>query len=52
MVQWDLMMFAFEAEYADVCPPGFHTEQARWYLCGHCPCGRVGNLLGGKAIIF
>jgi hypothetical protein len=52
MVEWDMLLYAMEAENADVCAPGFHTEQAQWYLRGHFPCGRLGNMLTGKAIIF
>jgi hypothetical protein len=52
MVEWDMLLYGMEAEHAGVCAPGFYTEQARWYLWGHFPCGRLGNMLNGKPIVY
>jgi hypothetical protein len=41
-----------EAEYADVCPPGFFTSIAHWYLNGHFPCGWWGAFPQGKLVIY
>ena len=52
MVQWDILGFCTEAEYADVCPPGFSTRLGAWYLDGHFPCGWWGNFPEGKLIVY
>ena len=51
-VSWDILHFAMEVEYADVCRPGFFARQGAWYMRGHFPCGWQGNFPGGKPIIF
>jgi hypothetical protein len=39
----DILRLCIESEYADVCPPGFFTAHAHWYLNGHFPCGWKGE---------
>lgn len=51
-VQWDILHVCMEAEYADVCPPGFYASQAYWYIKGHFPCGWEGRFPKGKLIIY
>jgi len=51
-MRWDMLHFALETENADVCPVGFFAEQASWYLKGHFPCGRMGNKLTGRPIVY
>ena len=52
IVYWDILTYAMELEYSDVCPMGFSAEQARWYLRGHFPCGRQGWPLTGRPIVY
>jgi hypothetical protein len=42
-VRNDMVTVCMESEYADLCPPGFFTANARWYLNGHFPCGWQGE---------
>jgi hypothetical protein len=51
-VQWDVLHVAAEAEFADVCPPGFYASQAYWYVKGHFPCGWQGAFPEGKVLLF
>ena len=51
-VNSDITCFCMEAEYADVCPPGFFTSNGQWYLNGHFPCGWWGMFPEGKPVIF
>jgi hypothetical protein len=51
-VRWDIINYAMECEYADVCSPGFFTRQAYWYLNGHFPCGWEGPFPQGRLIIY
>lgn len=51
-VRWDILNFAMECEYADVCAPGFFTRQAYWYLDGHFPCGWEGPFPQGRPIVY
>lgn len=51
-VRWDILHLCMEAEYADVCPPGFFASQAFWYKRGRFPCGRDGDFPNGKLIIY
>lgn len=49
---WDVIHLLIEAEYSDVCDPGFYTSNAYWYVKGHFPCGWRGDLKTGKLIIY
>jgi hypothetical protein len=51
-VQWDILGVCIEAEYADVCPPGWSAGQAYWYTKGHFPCGWQGGFPNGMPIIY
>jgi hypothetical protein len=51
-VQWDILHSCIEREYLDVCPAGFYSEWARWYVKGHFPCGWSGELTSGRPIIY
>ena len=51
-VNWDITGFCMEAEYADLCPPGFFTNLGHWYLNGHYPCGWWGVFPQGKLVIY
>lgn len=51
-VQWDILNVCMEAEYADVCPPGFYASQAYWYVNGHFPCGWQGDFPEGTLIVY
>jgi hypothetical protein len=51
-VNWDIGSFCMEAEYADLCPPGFFTNLGHWYLNGHFPCGWSGVFPQGKLVIY
>jgi hypothetical protein len=51
-VNYDITGACMEAEYADVCPPGFFTSIAHWYLNGHFPCGWWGAFPQGKFVIY
>jgi hypothetical protein len=39
----DISSVGVESEYADICPPGFFTANAQWYIKGHFPCGWKGE---------
>ena len=47
-VNHDITLLCMEAEYADVCPPGFFTRIGYWYLNGHFPCGWWGAFPEGE----
>jgi hypothetical protein len=51
-VQWDILHFCMEMEYADVYPPGFYANLASWYGKGHFPCGWQGVFPAGMLIIY
>ena len=51
-VNYDITGACMEAEYADVCPLGFFTSIAHWYLNGHFPCGWWGAFPQGKLVIY
>ena len=52
VVNYDILMYAVEVEHVDVCPPGFFTEQARWYARGHFPCGRESYIWPARTIVY
>jgi hypothetical protein len=48
----DMMGILSEAEYLDVCPPGFFTRYALpSYLRGHFPCGWQGAYPDGQLVV-
>jgi len=51
-VNRDIIGFCMEAEYADVCLPGFFTSIGNWYVNGHFPCGWRGVFPQGKLVIY
>lgn len=51
-VRNDVTGLCMEAEYADVCPPGFFTSLGHWYVNGHFPCGWFGVFPPGKLVIY
>jgi hypothetical protein len=51
-VNHDITCFCMEAEYADVCPPGFYTSNGQWYINGHFPCDWWGVFPEGKLVIY
>jgi hypothetical protein len=52
-VGWDIHNICMELEYADLIPPRFFAERAKWYLAGHFPCGWEGDFpVGGKLVVF
>jgi hypothetical protein len=51
-VNYDITGLCMEAEYADVCPPGFFTSIAQWYVDGHFPCGWWGAFPQGKLVVY
>jgi hypothetical protein len=51
-VNHDILGFCMEAEYADVCPPGFFTSIGYWYVNGHFPCGWWGAFPRGQLVIY
>lgn len=51
-VQWDILHVCMEAEYTDVCPPGFYSGLAFWYVKGHFPCGWLDDSPQGRPIIY
>jgi hypothetical protein len=51
-VRGDITCACMEAEYADVCPPGFFTSIGQWYVDGHFPCGWWGAFPQGKLVIY
>ncbi|HLH96326.1 MAG TPA: hypothetical protein VKW08_14525 [Xanthobacteraceae bacterium] len=51
-VRFDVAIFCMEAEYDDICPPGFFTRLGSWYLDGHFPCGWWGLFPEGKLIVY
>jgi len=52
MVQWDILGVCWEAEFSHVCEPGWYAGNAFWYMNGHFPCGWLGELPGGRPIIY
>jgi hypothetical protein len=51
-VNYDIIGVCMEAEYADVCPPGFFTNIGDWYVKGHFPCGWWGVFPQGNLVIY
>jgi hypothetical protein len=51
-VNYDITGVCMEAEYADMCPPGFFTNINPWYINGHFPCGWWGEFPQGKLVIY
>jgi len=51
-VNYDITGICMEAEYADMCPPGFFTSIGHWYINGHFPCGWRGVFPQGKQVIY
>jgi hypothetical protein len=51
-VNYDIIGVCMEAEYADVCPPGFFTSIGDWYLSGHFPCGWWGVFPEGRLVVY
>jgi hypothetical protein len=51
-VKWDLRAACMELEYADLVPPRYFAERARWYLAGHFPCGWEGDFPEGCLIVY
>jgi hypothetical protein len=51
-VNYVILLFCMEAEFADVCPPGFFTSLGHWYLNGHFPCGWWGMLPAGRLVVY
>jgi hypothetical protein len=51
-VNHDILGACMEAEYADVCPPGFFTNIGGWYLRGHFPCGWWGMFPQGRLVVY
>lgn len=51
-VNHDAMCSCMEAEYGDICPPGFFTRMAYWYIGGHFPCGWWGAYPDGKLVVY
>jgi hypothetical protein len=51
-VKHDITLVCMEAEYADVCPPGFFTSLGHWYVNGHFPCGWWGAFPLGKLVVY
>lgn len=51
-LRWDLLMIMMELEYADIVPPRFFAERAKWYLAGHFPCGWEGEFPEGRLIVY
>jgi hypothetical protein len=51
-VNHDITGLCMEAEYADVCPPGFFTSIGYWYVNGHFPCGWQGVFPLGRFMIY
>jgi hypothetical protein len=51
-IRSDVDLFCMEAEYDDICPPGFFARLGAWYLDGHFPCGWSGPFPEGKLIVY
>ena len=51
-MQWDILGACIEMEYADLCPPGFYTNLASWYVKEHFPCGWQGVFPQGMLIVY
>jgi hypothetical protein len=51
-VDYDITNVCMEAEYADLCTPGFFTNIGNWYVKGHFPCGWWGAFPQGKLVIY
>jgi len=51
-VNWDIICFCMEVEYADVCASGFFTSIGNWYVNGHFPCGWWGAYPQGKLVVY
>jgi hypothetical protein len=51
-VNHDIIGIFMEAEYADMCPPGFFTSLYPWYLNGHFPCGWQGMFPQGNLVVY
>jgi hypothetical protein len=48
-VGWDMIAICQELEFADLVPPRFFAERAKWYLAGHFPCGWEGDFPVGAS---
>jgi hypothetical protein len=51
-VIYDITGVCMEAEYADLCVPGFFTNIGNWYVNGHFPCGWWGAFPQGNLVIY
>jgi hypothetical protein len=51
-VRSDITLACMEAEFADICQPGFFTGISNWYVRGHFPCGWRGVFPQGKLVIY
>jgi hypothetical protein len=51
-VEWDIIHLCMEAEYADLCPPGYYAGLAYWYKAGHFPCGASGEFQQRKLVVY
>jgi hypothetical protein len=51
-VNYDITGVCMEAEYADMCTPGFFTNIGNWYVNGHFPCGWWGAFPQGKLVVY
>ncbi len=51
-VEWDVLHYCMEEEYATVIPPDFYAKQINWYMRGHFPCGWRGQFPAGRILIF
>jgi hypothetical protein len=48
----DMIGVCMEAEYSDVCPPGFYTYIGDCYFYGHFPCGWWGVFPDGNLVVY
>jgi hypothetical protein len=48
----DITRLCIEAEYANVCQPGFFAGIAYFYVAGHFPCGWRGSHPEGMLVIY
>ncbi len=51
-VEWDVAHLLMEAEFSDVCSPGFFASQGFWYMEGRFPCGWKGAFPLGTLVIY
>lgn len=52
MIRSDVRLIIMELEYADIVPPRFFAQRAKWYLAGHFPCGWEGDFPQGRLIVY